>query len=115
LADDGVIGGEPPNAADLQIGATIRVLLPIADLRPLLAGTAAERIALRWLASYQGEVPAGAGRLGGRRRRISITYWGRWCAAIQAGEIWERVKTAEENDYDLPSVSRARNSETSIA
>jgi glutathione S-transferase len=60
LAEDGVIGGELPNAADLQIGATIRVLLPIADLRPLLSGTAAERIALRWFASYPGEVPAGA-------------------------------------------------------
>ena len=27
LADDGVIGGEQPTAADLQIGATLRVLL----------------------------------------------------------------------------------------
>jgi glutathione S-transferase len=60
LADGGVIDGELPNAADLQIGATIRVLLPIADLRPLLAGTAAERIAMRWFPDYPGEVPAGA-------------------------------------------------------
>jgi glutathione S-transferase len=60
LADGGVIGGELPNAADLQIGATIRVLLPIADLRPLLGGTAAERIALRCFPDYPGEVPPGA-------------------------------------------------------
>ncbi len=60
LAEDGVIGGEQPNAADLQIGATIRVLLPLADLRPLLAGTAAERIALSLFPEYPGEVPAGA-------------------------------------------------------
>jgi glutathione S-transferase len=60
LAQDGVLDGEQPNAADLQIGATIRVLLPIADLRPLLAATAAERIAMRWFANYPGEVPAGA-------------------------------------------------------
>jgi glutathione S-transferase len=60
LADAGVIGGERPNAADLQIGATIRVLLPIADLRPLLGETAAERIAMRWFPDYPGEVPAGA-------------------------------------------------------
>ena len=60
LADAGVIGGERPNAADLQIGATIRVLLPIEDLGPLLAGTAAERIALSLFASYPGTVPAGA-------------------------------------------------------
>jgi glutathione S-transferase len=60
LAQDGVIDGEQANAADLQIGATIRVLLPIADLRPPLAGSAAERIALRFFPEYRGEVPANA-------------------------------------------------------
>ncbi|HXD55505.1 MAG TPA: glutathione S-transferase [Solirubrobacteraceae bacterium] len=60
LAADGVIEGAQPNAADLHIGATIRVLLPIADLRPLFAGTAAERIAMSLFPSYPGEVPAGA-------------------------------------------------------
>jgi glutathione S-transferase len=55
----GVIGGESPNAADLQIGATIRVLLPIADLTPLLAGTAAERIALAHFAPHTGGLPPG--------------------------------------------------------
>ena len=38
LAADGIIGGEEPNAADLQIGSTIRVLLTIGDLRPLIEG-----------------------------------------------------------------------------
>ena len=60
LAADGIIGGEEPNAADLQIGATIRVLLPIGDLQPLLSGTAAERIALDNFPDYPGAVPAGA-------------------------------------------------------
>lgn len=60
LAADGVIGGEQPNAADFQIGATIRVLLPIGDLAPLLDGTAAQRIALSLFPSYPGGVPAGA-------------------------------------------------------
>ncbi len=60
LARAGVLGGEAPNAADLQIGATIRVLLPIADLGPLLAGTAAEALALRHFPEYRGGVPAGA-------------------------------------------------------
>jgi len=60
LADAGVIGGGQPNAADLQIGATIRVLLPIEDLGPLLRGAAAERIALRLFPTYPGTVPAGA-------------------------------------------------------
>lgn len=60
LAADGIIGGEQPNAADLQIGATIRILSTIRDLAPLLEGTAAERIALAHFADYPGEVPAGA-------------------------------------------------------
>jgi len=60
LAADGAIGGEQPNAADFQIGATIRVLLPIGDLAPLLDGTAAQRIALRLFPSYPGSVPQGA-------------------------------------------------------
>jgi len=60
LAQDGVIGGEQPNAADFQIGATIRVLLTIGDLRPLLAGSAGERIALRHFPDNPGRVPAGA-------------------------------------------------------
>jgi glutathione S-transferase len=60
LAGDGVIGGDQANAADLQIGATIRVLLPLGDLRPLLEGSAAERIALHWFPRYPGEIPLGA-------------------------------------------------------
>jgi len=60
LAEEGVIGGEQPTAADLQIGATIRVILPIGDLRPLLAGTAAETIAVRNFPTPPGNVPAGA-------------------------------------------------------
>ncbi|GIK77053.1 MAG: glutathione S-transferase family protein [Acidobacteria bacterium] len=60
LADAGVIGGEGANAADLQIGSTIRVLLTIGDLEPLLAGRAGERIARRWFPDYAGHVPAGA-------------------------------------------------------
>jgi glutathione S-transferase len=60
LAADGVIGGEQPNAADLQIGGTLRVLLTVADLQPLLRGGAGERIALGCFPEYPGEVPAGA-------------------------------------------------------
>jgi glutathione S-transferase len=55
-----VIGGDAPNAADLQIGATLRVLLCLGDLRPLLEGRAGERIARAWFPEYRGDVPAGA-------------------------------------------------------
>ena len=60
LAGDGLIGGESANAADLQIGATLRVLLTLGDLRPMIEGRAAEQVARRWFPDYPGDVPAGA-------------------------------------------------------
>jgi glutathione S-transferase len=60
LAADGVIGGERPNAADLQIGATIRVLLTVGDLQPLLGASAGERIARELFPNYPGTIPPGA-------------------------------------------------------
>jgi glutathione S-transferase len=55
---DGVLGGERPNAADLQIGSSIRLLLTIADLRPLIDGHPATELT-RWFEPQAGEVPAG--------------------------------------------------------
>ena len=60
LASRDVMAGEQPTAADFQIGATIRVLLTVGDLRPLLDGSAAERVARRYFPEYPGEVPQGA-------------------------------------------------------
>jgi glutathione S-transferase len=60
LAEEGIVGGESPTAADLQIGATLRVLLTVGDLRPLIEGRSAEEIARRWFPDYAGDVPAGA-------------------------------------------------------
>ena len=60
LAGQGTIGGERPNAADLQIGATLRVLLTVGDLLPLIEGRAGERIARACFPDYPGEIPAGA-------------------------------------------------------
>jgi glutathione S-transferase len=60
LGADGVIGGEAANAADLQIGATVRVLLTIRDLQPLLRGGVGERIAMSLFSEYAGAIPAGA-------------------------------------------------------
>lgn len=45
LIADGVIGGEKPNAADLQIGSTVRLLLTISDLTDLIEGRPAARLA----------------------------------------------------------------------
>jgi glutathione S-transferase len=60
LASEGIVGGSRPTAADLQIGATLRVLLVVADLRPLLEGRPGEEIARRWFPDYAGDVPPGA-------------------------------------------------------
>ena len=60
LMADGVIGGERPNAADLQIGATLEVLASIGDIQPLLAARPAGRLAAMWFDGRPGEIPAGA-------------------------------------------------------
>ena len=60
LAGEGVIGGEEANAADLQIGATLRVLLTVGDVAPLIEAGAGAQIARRWFGDYPGLVPAGA-------------------------------------------------------
>lgn len=48
----GVIGGPEPNAADLQIGTSLRVLLAQEDLRPYVEGRPAETLARRVLPEY---------------------------------------------------------------
>jgi glutathione S-transferase len=60
LVAEGTVGGAEATAADLQIGATLRVLLTVGDLRPLIEGRPAEAVARRWFPDYAGEVPAGA-------------------------------------------------------
>lgn len=60
LVSAGIAGGQVPTAADLQIGATLRILLNVGDLRPLIEGRPAEAVARTWFPDYAGEVPAGA-------------------------------------------------------
>jgi glutathione S-transferase len=55
---DGVLGGAEPNAADLQIGSSIRLLWTIADVRPLIDGRPAHSLT-RWFEPQAGEAPAG--------------------------------------------------------
>ncbi len=55
---DGLLGGERPNAADLQIGSTIRLLRTIADVRPLIDGRPAAALS-DYFPPIVGEVPAG--------------------------------------------------------
>ena len=60
FAGQGLIDGDEPTAADLQIASTVRVLLTIGDLHPMFDGTAAERIAMKYFPDYDGLVPEGA-------------------------------------------------------
>lgn len=60
LVADGILGGDEPTAADLQIGATLRVLLTVGDVRPLVEGRPAEQVARRWYPERDGDVPPGA-------------------------------------------------------
>jgi glutathione S-transferase len=60
LIADGVIGGESPNAADLQIAGSVRLLLTFADLRDQIDARPAGRLARRLIPSYPGDVPTGA-------------------------------------------------------
>jgi glutathione S-transferase len=55
----GVLDGAEPNAADLQIASTSRLLLSIEDLEPLFADRPAREHALRVFPKSPGRVPAG--------------------------------------------------------
>jgi glutathione S-transferase len=57
---DGVMGGADPNAADLQIAPSLRLLMAFADLRPLIEARPAGELALRLFPEFPGDVPAGA-------------------------------------------------------
>lgn len=56
--EEGVLGGERPNAADLQIGSSIRLLAAIGDMAPLLAGRPLLRL-LDHFPPQAGTIPAG--------------------------------------------------------
>jgi len=54
-----VIGGDQPNAADLQIGAGLRLLLTIDDVARWAGSRPATQLAFKWFSQYPGHVPAG--------------------------------------------------------
>ncbi len=54
---DGVLGGEALNAADLQIGASLRLAMTLDDLRPAIESRPAGELAMRAFPDYPGHVP----------------------------------------------------------
>jgi glutathione S-transferase len=55
---EGLLGGEQPNAADLQIGSSIRLMMTIGDVRPLIEGRPCAALA-RYFPPQVGAIPAG--------------------------------------------------------
>jgi glutathione S-transferase len=55
-----VIGGDQPNAADLQIGASVRLLLTLDDLRTPIDARPCGEHARRLFPDYPGRLPHGA-------------------------------------------------------
>ena len=60
LIADGTIGGEQPNAADLQILSTLRLMLTMDDVRVLIEDRPCGRRALELWPSHDGRIPAGS-------------------------------------------------------
>jgi len=57
LLSEGVIGGEQLNAADFQIGTSVRLLLAYEDLKPYVEGRPAAEHALRVVPDYKAAFP----------------------------------------------------------
>lgn len=57
LLAQGVLGEEQPNAADFQIGTTLRVMLACEDYESLITGRPAEHLARRIWPEYRYSVP----------------------------------------------------------
>lgn len=54
---DGTLGGEHLNAADLQIAASVRLLMTLQDLRDTIASRPAGELAMRAVSDYAGDAP----------------------------------------------------------
>ena len=55
-----VVGGAQPNAADLQIGSGLALLLTIEDVANAFGARPPFDLARRWFPDYPGHVPAGS-------------------------------------------------------
>jgi glutathione S-transferase len=55
-----VVGGAEPNAADLQIGSGLALILTVGDIADTFGERDAFSLARRWFPDYPGHVPSGA-------------------------------------------------------
>jgi glutathione S-transferase len=54
---EGALGADPPNAADLQIAASLRLAMTLDDLRPAIQARPAGELALRAIPDFPGHAP----------------------------------------------------------
>jgi len=54
---DGVLGDDPPNAADLQIGSSLRLAMTLDDLLPVIESRPSGALALRAIPEFPGRAP----------------------------------------------------------
>ncbi len=54
---EGVLGGDPPNAADFQIAAGLGLAMTLQDLRPAIEGRPAGKLSKRLVPEYPGDAP----------------------------------------------------------
>lgn len=53
----GILGADPPNAADLQIATSLRLLMTLEDVRDPIASRPAGELAMRLVPDYPGNAP----------------------------------------------------------
>jgi glutathione S-transferase len=56
--EQGLLGGDPPNAADLQIAPSLRLAMSLDDLRPAIEGRPAGLLAVQIVKDFPGKKPA---------------------------------------------------------
>lgn len=56
--EEGILGGEHPNAADLQIAPSLRLAMSLDDLRPAIEDRPAGRLATQIVKHFPGRTPA---------------------------------------------------------
>jgi glutathione S-transferase len=57
LLEQGVIGGDEPNAADYQIAPSVRLAMTFDDLRPYIEGRPCGETAKRIVTDFPGRTP----------------------------------------------------------
>jgi glutathione S-transferase len=55
--EEGLLGSDPPSAADLQIAASLRLAMTLDDLRPAIAERPAGELAVRAIPEFPGQAP----------------------------------------------------------